>query len=111
MKLKYKFAIWAVVIDLLLYLLIFHFGITQFFVDHSMAGNNGPMNDTALSNSLPQLVWISLHFPLVWMITLRWVFFNVPREIAMLFLILQTGIIFYCIGAFVDYRIKKKLIN
>ena len=62
MRLKYKLALWAVAVDLLLYMFLFHSGITLPFINPSQ--NVYEAQFTSYPRDAGQkLVWMAFHFP------------------------------------------------
>lgn len=106
MKLKYKLTIWAIVIDFLLYLFLFHSGIVLPFINPSQDAYNRQFTSFP-RNAMQIYAWIGLHFPTS-------IIISVALGLGDKFLslsVVQTGIIFFGIGAFIDHRRKKKMIN
>ncbi len=100
MKLKYKLTIWAIVIDLLLYFLLFHSGVTLPFINPSP--EEYAQQFTSFPRNAMQLyIWLGLHLPTSYIVDLS--FSNELLGLS----VIQTGVIFFGIGAFIDRRREK----
>lgn len=100
MSLKYKYAIVASVVDLLLYVLLFHPWTLLPVINPHTAQHTQMF--TSFPRDFPQqIVWIGLHVPLSIWIDLRF------GDSFLSLSIIQTGALFFGIGTIIDLARKR----
>ncbi len=99
--LKFKLPLYFVIIDILLYLFLFHSGITLPIINPSVEEYNQQFTSFP-RDYMQKIVWIGLHVPTSFAVD------STFGDNLLGLSVVQTGLIFFGIGSFIDYRRKTK---
>jgi len=103
MRLRYKLAIWAVIVDFLLYLFLFQSGIVLPFINPSVTEYSQQMTSFP-RNAMQEYVWMGLHVPA----SLVYINFPFAEVVVVVLSLFQAGLIFFGIGALIEYLKNRK---
>jgi hypothetical protein len=100
--LKFKLPMALVILDILIYLFLFHSGVVLPFVNPTVAEYN-QMQTSFPRDAGQKMTWILFHIPTSAVVDKNF------GDRFLWFSIFQTGVIFFVAGLLVDYKRKKMI--